>query len=101
MIGALGSLVLFPEELSGELLDSFDRMQHNLWLTSANTTISGVATENKRLCEDLAVNAIVRSKPLDEALKKSHNSASLLSQTKRFAGKELGESQRISVLTVL
>ena len=63
--------------------------------------LAGVATENKRLCEDLAVNAIVRSKPLDEALKKSHYSASLLSQTKRFAGKELGESQRISVLTVL
>jgi hypothetical protein len=43
----------------------------------------------------------VRSKPLDEVLKRPHNSASLLLQTKRFANEEKGESQRISVLTVL
>jgi hypothetical protein len=40
----------------------------------------------------------VRSKPLDEVTKRPHNSASLLLQTKRFATKETGESQRILVL---
>jgi hypothetical protein len=101
LIRALGGLVLSHKELSGELLDSLDWMQHNLCLTSANTTISGVATEIKMVCEDLAANAKVGSKPLDEALNKPHNSASLLLQTKRFARRESGESQRISVLTVL
>jgi hypothetical protein len=63
--------------------------------------LAGVATEIKMVCEDLAANAKVGSKPLDEALNKPHNSASLLLQTKRFARRESGESQRISVLTVL
>jgi hypothetical protein len=40
----------------------------------------------------------VTDKPLDEVSKKPHNSASLLLQTKRFARKETGESQRILVL---
>jgi hypothetical protein len=74
-------------------------MQHNLWLTSANTTIREGGDWSKvallwfwwRLQK-------VGCKPLDEAPKRPHNSASLLLQTKRFANKETGESQRISVL---
>jgi hypothetical protein len=43
----------------------------------------------------------VTDKSLDEVTERPHNSASLLLQTKRFASKETGESQRILVLIVL
>ncbi len=80
------------------MLDSSHSSSHNNWLTFSNRLAKGdLLFREALLSEGLKLQLRKESATvLDDDLKTTHNSASLLSQTKRFVGAKADESHRIS-----